>query len=1186
MKLQDEFVRGLVMSSGSATDWERLTEFLVRETRTSLWRYDLVGQATEPYFFIDLLGTGKAAEPKWEKWLELVHPGDRGASKRRIERLARGEADREQYDSRVRNHLGQWVWLRTIAVPGRRDPAGKPLEILGASWEVTEPKSLEHRLQMKRGVLDKLARQAPVQEILQALLADTERPFDGVYAAVLAFEPTSEKLLLTTGEDFPPALKTRLESPPVVPCSGPCLRKELVGGDALAGDFAEIGWCEICRRAAATDRLTGCQTQPFTDSFGGKLGAFCLFFADSAAATAQDQEMLAAAARMAAVTLQRQRGMERLRASEERLERALWGADLGLWEADFTTGEFYFSDHWYRILEYEPGDIPWTSDMLLKLVHPDDIPKLLQRWTDHSDGRAPHYESEHRLRTKSGKWKWVCDRARIVERSPEGKPLKASGTQYDITARKETELELEQSESRFQAFMEHLPAMAFIKNAEGRIAFGNRLWSQRYGGAASPDADPSLITLSDAERAILAGGESREVVVSHDGANGAEWWAIRQFRIPVPEGPPLLGGLALDVTGRQKAERLLRESKERYRLLAENVRVIPWEWSPLEKTYSYVGPQALNVFGWPTESWAESEFWERNVHPDDLQSALGYCAERVTVSDHYELEYRFRNASGGWVWVHDVVSVVRLNGKPVMLRGFMLDITERKRTEAAYRESESRMRSLAQNAPDVILQVNREHRVTFVNREIPPRKMDQIVGALVEELLPDCQRAAARENINRVFQTAKAGEHEFRFDIPDGQSQWYSVRLGPVIQDGLVESVILIARDVTDQRLAHEKIRESEARYKLLADHSSDLITRLQPDGRFAYLSPAAESLTGYLADELIGEKFDVLIHSQDDLSRLYGEVGKVVSERSPQVALYQLRKKDGTLIWCESKGVPVIDKTTGDVTELIVNTRDVTDRMRTARRLREREEQLAHAERLTTMGQMASELAHEINQPLYAIANFAEACLSTMRRNPQAVDDLRNWLDQIAVQARRAGDIVRRVNHFTRQGDSEPTRFDLSDCVREVIPLIEFNARRSDTAVNLELATDLPEIFADRLLIEQVLTNLIRNGLEAVQHCACDRSGRLIIRTFRVDAHSVGAAVIDNGCGIPVENMERLFEPYFTTKDSGTGMGLAICRTLIEGQGGRIWAVNNPGFGATFQFVLPARAEVTDPAAGSRGGR
>jgi PAS domain S-box-containing protein len=252
----------------------------------------------------------------------------------------------------------------------------------------------------------------------------------------------------------------------------------------------------------------------------------------------------------------------------------------------------------------------------------------------------------------------------------------------------------------------------------------------------------------------------------------------------------------------------------------------------------------------------------------------------------------------------------------------------------------------------------------------------------------------------------------------------------------------------------------------------------------------------------------------------------------------------------------------------------DAETRQRDAfERLRNRESELAHADRLHTMGYMASEMAHELNQPLYAIANFADACLALIDR--QSGDrpvppggELRRWIEQIAQQARRAGNVLKRISQFARKGEFNRKPLDLNRTIQDVVAMLDFELRRHGIEVRLELAPQMPSVPGDQLLLEQVLVNLIRNAQQAMEKRT---TRQLTIRSFAPNG-KVGASVTDTGPGLMPEQFDKLFEPYYTTRAGGSGMGLAICRATIEAHDGEIWAYNEPEGGATFQFVLPAK--------------
>jgi two-component system sensor kinase FixL len=231
---------------------------------------------------------------------------------------------------------------------------------------------------------------------------------------------------------------------------------------------------------------------------------------------------------------------------------------------------------------------------------------------------------------------------------------------------------------------------------------------------------------------------------------------------------------------------------------------------------------------------------------------------------------------------------------------------------------------------------------------------------------------------------------------------------------------------------------------------------------------------------------------------------------------------------------------------------------------------QLAHVSRLATMGELVSELAHELNQPLYAIANFSQACLNVAHNtNSPHTRQLLDWLEQISAQSQRAGDIIRRVYSYVRKAPAQTQVAEVNDLVNQCAQLLQVNLRHQEVALRLKLADALPEVSVDPVQIQQVLVNLMSNAIDAMS--AVPRAERqLTVCTQRGETGEIEVGVCDRGRGTSEENLERLFEPFFSTKSQGMGMGLAISRSIVEAHGGRLWAEKNRAAGLTFHFTLP----------------
>jgi signal transduction histidine kinase len=252
---------------------------------------------------------------------------------------------------------------------------------------------------------------------------------------------------------------------------------------------------------------------------------------------------------------------------------------------------------------------------------------------------------------------------------------------------------------------------------------------------------------------------------------------------------------------------------------------------------------------------------------------------------------------------------------------------------------------------------------------------------------------------------------------------------------------------------------------------------------------------------------------------------------------------------------------------------RDLTEHVLASEALREAQMALAHANRVTTMGELAASIAHEVNQPLAAVVANAEACLRWLDRETPDLDAARRSVEWIIDDGNRASEVIRRVRALANKAEIEKVPLDVNDLVSEVISLVQRELISHRVTLRTEFAPALPMILGDRVQLQQVMINLVMNGIEAMQSTT-DRPRELVIRSGQDDAHGVLVSVTDCGVGISAENADRLFNAFFTTKSSGMGMGLSICRSIVEAHGGRLWATANVAHGATFQFTLPVNAD------------
>jgi len=289
----------------------------------------------------------------------------------------------------------------------------------------------------------------------------------------------------------------------------------------------------------------------------------------------------------------------------------------------------------------------------------------------------------------------------------------------------------------------------------------------------------------------------------------------------------------------------------------------------------------------------------------------------------------------------------------------------------------------------------------------------------------------------------------------------------------------------------------------------------------------------------------------------------------------FRVVKPDGTVKHIHGIGHPVLSAT-GELVQVLGTMVDVTERKRAEEardRLRQLEADLAHINRVSTLGEMAASLAHEIKQPIAATITSANSCMEWLAHEPPNLDRARASAARIDKYGNRAAEIIDRIRSFYKKSPSRRELVDVNGIIEEMLTLLKCEADRYSVAMRTELAAELPKIMADRVQLQQVFMNLVLNAIEAMR----DSGGELTVKSQRQDGQ-LQFSVSDTGVGLPTEKMDQIFSAFFTTKPQGTGMGLSISRSIVESHGGRVWAAANDGRGTTFHFTLPIQVAESSP--------
>ncbi|WP_153131261.1 PAS domain-containing sensor histidine kinase [Dechloromonas hortensis] len=381
-----------------------------------------------------------------------------------------------------------------------------------------------------------------------------------------------------------------------------------------------------------------------------------------------------------------------------------------------------------------------------------------------------------------------------------------------------------------------------------------------------------------------------------------------------------------------------------------------------------------------------------------------------------------------------------------------------------------------------------------------------------------------------------------------------------------------MVRDLMKKRSQAEEALRAEHAFRTAMENSLTVGMRARDlKGKVVYVNPAFCKMTGFSSDELVNSTPPMAYWAPEQIDESYAMHQAVLAGEAPVDGFEMIfMRKNGERFHALVYEAKLIDGN-GQHTGWMASVLDITERKRAEELARQQQEQLQFTSRLVTMGEMASTLAHELNQPLAAIASYNTGCLNLLERPDCQAQEIRPALQKVAVQAQRAGKIIRRVHDFVRKSEPKRAPCRLAEVIDDCLGFIEADARKHHVRIECDIP-EMPPIPADRLMLEQVLLNLIRNGMEAMANTP-EGHRKLKIRVCREDAE-LKVSVADHGCGIPAEIRDKLFTAFFTTKPEGMGVGLSICRSIIEFHRGRLWAEDNlqspTGNGTIFTFTLP----------------
>ena len=540
-------------------------------------------------------------------------------------------------------------------------------------------------------------------------------------------------------------------------------------------------------------------------------------------------------------------------------------------------------------------------------------------------------------------------------------------------------------------------------------------------------------------------------------------------------------------------------------------------------------------------------------------------------SEAYEKEYIRKDGSIFPVEIR-VNTTKDRQGKPVIAWSFVRDITELKEAEEKLIKTQERVEYILATSPATTYtsEIGSNWAATFISENVrnqfayEPNLFVDDPNFWVEHIHPD-DRQRVIAGLSRIFED-NFTIHEYRFLHKDGSYRWVHDE-SRLIRDEQGKPLECIGywTDITERKKAEEEIKK----FKKMTDLSPHGCAIADLDGNLTYVNDNFARMHGYTSAELIGKNLEIC-HTDAQMKRV-NELNKRLIETGQGIHGEEVWHvhRDGTEFPTLMSDWVMRDNN-GNPSLMCATAVDITELKLMEQHEREHREEIAHFARLSTIGEMSSALAHELNQPLCAIAAYAEGALRMVKAGNWDSNALLEAIQEAGAQAERAGKIIRRIANLVRKKEPHRSGVSIGEIIRETINLIEYEARLKGITIQwLEPSERLPMLKVDRIQIQQVLVNLLHNSFEAMKNV--DQSKRQIIIEVSTDGNDmVQVMVSDTGCGLSAENTDRIFEHFFTTNSQGLGMGLSISRSIIEAHGGRIWAESNPPGGATFRFTLP----------------
>jgi len=1071
-------------------------------------------------------------------------------------------------------------------------------------------------------VLESLATGAELPEVLTLLVEAIESARPRLIGSVLLLDAATQTLRHGAGPGLPDFYNEAIHGMSIGPGEGSCGTAAHSGERVIVEDVMTHPFWVQFRDLADKAGLRACWSQPILDEDGTVLGTFAVYYRQPRQPSEADLELIASAAHLAGVAIAHRRSQESLVQAKEEWERTF----------DAVPDLITILDRDHRIVRANRAAanrlsrLPEQCEGLRCYEHfhgESNSPEFCPHAKLLADGKEHHAEiheerlggdffvSASPLQDAEGNnigavhvarditQRKQAERAlqeahreleqlnaelehRVQQRTAELEDAVAR-LEQEVSERKVAQEALAASEHNFRTLVETLPDAVTETDLDGRITYASPQTALLHGYGS-----PKQLLGRDAHELIVR--DEREKARKNLETLEDDKWKQTEYCFLKTDGtcypgelnvavvrdeagqPKSLIAVSRDISARKEAERALRESENLHRTLLE---AMPFPVALFhDDKFAFANEATVRRLGFKTIDDLLGRSFSEIVAPE-FRDAVGERLSDATEDTWLPaMDQRFVRPDGSSGWLSVTGTVIDYQGERRLLM-VAQDITEQTEAEEAARKSEQSYQEIF-NATSEAIFIHDAKTGELLDANEPMLKMYGVTREQVAELPFEnyCWNRPpyTLETAAQLLQNAvEKGPQMFEWGARrfNGEEFWVEVALKSATIGG-EDRVLAVVRDITERKQARDQLDALTTLHQSIVETAPLGIHVVDTELTVRAWNATFEFWSGVGREQMIGKHLlevvpGLVTQGWDEKYRNVLATG-VPFELDDFPYEVELGTAVGQTVHQSVRMVPLFEN--GKVSGVLTVLSDVTDKHRARERMRGLEAELTHVGRLSTMGEMASGMAHELNQPLASVSLFAQTCQELMASESDLSPRFREPLEAISREANRAAEIVRRLRGFARKRDHYRSSIDINALVSEVVELASHEAQQHHVVVEFTLADDLPLVQADPIQIQQVILNLIRNAIQAIVESNCQVRRVEILTETTGDTATV--SVVDSGPGLVGELTERIFDPFFTTKEEGMGMGLSISRTIVEEHGGSLWVDSTEDRGASFQFMIP----------------